>query len=68
MLIAGEDEYIVEEILNSHMQYNGLGCLVKWMNYNNSYNSWEVHQMSMQRQKQQNSIIKTQEWLTTLTL
>jgi hypothetical protein len=39
-LVDGEEEYEVEEILDSHMHYNRL---VKWKGYDKSHNQWEVY-------------------------
>jgi hypothetical protein len=37
-LIDSEEEYEVEEILDSHMHYNCLEYLVKWKGYEKSHN------------------------------
>jgi len=39
--VEGEEEYIVEEILDSHLKCNKLEVLVKWEGYTNENNSWE---------------------------
>ena len=39
--LEGEEEYIVEEILDSHLKCNKLEFLVKWEGYTNVKNSWE---------------------------
>ena len=39
--IEGEPEYIVEEILNSHLWWNKLEFLIKWEGYTDENNSWE---------------------------
>jgi len=39
--VEGEEEYIVEEILDSHLRCNKLDFLVKWEGYTNENNSWE---------------------------
>ena len=39
--VEGEEEYIVEEILDSHLRCNKLEFLVKWEGYTNENNSWE---------------------------
>jgi len=39
--VEGEEEYIVEEILDSHLRRNKLEFLVKWEGYTNENNSWE---------------------------
>jgi hypothetical protein len=40
-LVDGEEEYIVEEILNSRMFRRKLQYLVKWEGYGVGHNSWE---------------------------
>jgi len=40
-LIDGEEEYVVEEILNSHMFCWKLQYLVKWKDYGVENNTWE---------------------------
>ena len=39
--IEGEPEYIVEEILDSRLQWNKLEFLIKWEGYTDENNSWE---------------------------
>jgi len=39
--VEGEEEYVVEEILDSHLRHNKLEFLVKWKGYTNENNSWE---------------------------
>jgi len=39
--VEGEEEYMVEEILDSHLRHNKLEFLVKWEGYTNENNSWE---------------------------
>jgi len=39
--VEGEEEYIVEEILDSHLRCNKLEFLVKWEGYTNENNLWE---------------------------
>jgi len=39
--VEGEEEYIVEEILDSRLKHNKLEFLVKWEGYTNEKNSWE---------------------------
>jgi len=39
--VEGEEEYIVEEILDSRLRRNKLEFLVKWEGYTNENNSWE---------------------------
>jgi len=39
--IEGEEEYVVEEILDSHLRHNKLEFLVKWEEYMNENNLWE---------------------------
>jgi len=39
--IEGENEYVVEEIIDSHLRCNNLEFLVKWEGYMNENNSWE---------------------------
>src|SRR5919198_2652876 len=40
-LIDGEEEYVVEEILNSQMFHKKLQYLIKWEGYGIEHNSWE---------------------------
>jgi len=40
-LIEGEEEYIVEEVLNSRMYRRKLQYLVKWEGYGVEENTWE---------------------------
>jgi len=40
--VEGEEEYIVEEILDSRLRHNKLEFLVKWEGYTNENNSWEL--------------------------
>jgi hypothetical protein len=58
-LIDGEEEHTVKKILNSRMRYNRLEYLVKWKGYDDSYNSWEVHQNFHAKEKVANSIAIT---------
>ena len=39
--IEGEQEYIVEEIVDSRLQCNKLEFLIKWEGYTDENNSWE---------------------------
>jgi len=39
--VEGEEEYVVEEILDSHLRCNKLEFLVKWEGYMNENNLWE---------------------------
>ena len=39
--VEGEEEYVVEEILDSHLRCNKLEFLVKWEGYMNENNFWE---------------------------
>jgi len=39
--VEGEEEYIVEEILDSRLRRNKLEFLVKWEGYTNENNLWE---------------------------
>jgi len=39
--IEGEEEYVVEEILDSHLRHYKLEFLVKWEGYTNENNLWE---------------------------
>jgi len=39
--VEGEEEYIVEEILDLHLKCNKLEFLVKWEGYTNENNLWE---------------------------
>ena len=39
--VEGEEEYVVEEILDSCLRHNKLEFLVKWEGYTNENNSWE---------------------------
>jgi len=39
--VEGEEEYVVEEILDSCLRHNKLEFLVKWEGYMNENNSWE---------------------------
>jgi len=39
--IEGEGEYVMEEILDSHLRHNKLEFLVKWKGYTNENNLWE---------------------------
>jgi len=39
--VEGEEEYIVEEILDSCLRCNKLESLVKWEGYTNENNLWE---------------------------
>jgi len=39
--VEGKEEYIVEEILDSHLKHNKLEFLVKWEGYTNENNLWE---------------------------
>ena len=40
--VEGEEEYIVEEILDSHLRHNKLEFLVKWEGYTDENNSWKL--------------------------
>jgi len=40
--VEGEEEYVVEEILDSHLRHNKLEFLVKWEGYMNENNLWEL--------------------------
>jgi len=39
--VEGEEEYVVEEILDSHLRCNKLEFLVKWEGYMSENNSWK---------------------------
>jgi len=39
--VEGEEEYVVEEILDSCLRYKKLEFLVKWEGYTNENNLWE---------------------------
>jgi len=39
--VEGEEEYVVEEILDSCLRHNKLEFLVKWEGYTNENNLWE---------------------------
>ena len=39
--VEGEEEYVVEEILDSCLRHNKLEFLVKWEGYMNENNLWE---------------------------
>jgi len=39
--VEGEEEYVVEEILDSHLRCSKLEFLVKWEGYTNENNLWE---------------------------
>jgi len=39
--VEGEEEYVVKEILDSHLKCNKLEFLVKWEGYTNENNLWE---------------------------
>jgi len=39
--VEGEEEYVVEEILDSHLRHNKLEFLVKWEGYTGENNLWE---------------------------
>ena len=43
LLVKGNEEYEVEEILDSRMCYNRLEYLIKWKGYNAGHNSWAVY-------------------------
>ena len=43
LLVEGNEEYEVEEILDSQMRYNRLEYLIKWKGYNAGHNSWAVY-------------------------
>ena len=43
LLVEGNEEYEVEEILDSRMHYNRLEYLIKWKGYNAGHNSWAVY-------------------------
>jgi len=40
--LEGEEEYVVEEILDSHLRCNKLEFLVEWEGYMNENNLWEL--------------------------
>jgi len=40
-LVDGEEEYLVEEVINSRMFRRRLQYLVKWEGYNVEHNTWE---------------------------
>jgi hypothetical protein len=42
-LIDGEEEFEVEKILDSRIQYHRLEYLIQWKGYDVSHNSWSVH-------------------------
>jgi len=39
--VEGEEEYLVEEILDSRLRRNKLEFLVKWGGYTNEHNLWD---------------------------
>jgi len=41
-LVDGEEEYVVEEILNSRIFHRKLQYLVKWEGYGVEYNTWGI--------------------------
>ena len=41
MEVEGEEEYVVEGILDSCLRHNKLEFLVKWEGYKNENNLWE---------------------------
>ena len=41
--MGGEEEYEVEDILNSQVWYRRLEYFVKWKGYNVGHNSWIPH-------------------------
>jgi transposase InsO family protein len=43
ILVDGEEQYEVEQILDSRIRYRRLEYLVKWKGYDDGHNSWEPH-------------------------
>jgi len=43
VLVEGNEEFEVEEILNSHVCWHHLEYLIKWKGYDSGHNSWTAH-------------------------
>jgi len=43
VLVEGNEEFEVEEILNSRVRWRRLEYLVKWKGYDSGHNSWTAH-------------------------
>jgi len=43
ILVKGNEEFEVEEILNSRVHWRRLKYLIKWKGYDSGHNSWTTH-------------------------